>query len=127
MRWIFSSTDFGYIRYAICYKTSRPGSTCKIVLTLSKKTLALFSSPLATLTLKTFAAAPGPKPAITPVGRVLRPFALDVAGLAMSISIISGLLDGPGRVLNGVDGRAVICGVKLPRDVFGLILSRPRT
>ena len=40
------------------HKTSLPGSTCRIVLTLSRKLFARFSSPFAALTLNKFVAPP---------------------------------------------------------------------
>ena len=43
-----------YLSTTSDYSTSFPGSTCKIVFTLSKNTLARFSSPFAALMLKTF-------------------------------------------------------------------------
>lgn len=54
------------------YNISLPGSTCNIVFTLSKKTLARFSSPLDALTLKTLVASPAFDPTIMPGGGVSR-------------------------------------------------------
>ena len=92
------------------YNISLPGSTCKIVLTLSKNTLARFSSPFAALTLNTLVASPGFEPAIIPGGGIGIPFFAEEA-VPVKISYTSGSRRGPGFVVSGVLGNAVICGM----------------
>ena len=95
------------------YNISLPGSTCKIVLTLSKNTLARFSSPLAALTLNTFVASPEFEPAIIPGGGIGIPFFAAIAeeAVPVKISYTSGSRRGPGFLKSGVLGNAVICGI----------------
>lgn len=57
-----------YLSTTSDYSTNFPGSTCKMVFTLSKNTLARFSSPFAALTLKTFVDSAWSDPAIIPGG-----------------------------------------------------------
>ena len=95
------------------YNISLPGSTCKIVLTLSKNTLARFSSPFAALTLKTFVASSEFEPAIIPGGGIGIPLFAVVAeeAVPVKISYTSGSRRGPGFSESGVLGNAVICGI----------------
>ena len=58
---------------ALLYRINLPGSTCRMVLTLSRNVLTLFSSPFAALTLNTFVASPAFDPAIIPGGGIPSP------------------------------------------------------
>ena len=60
-------------------------------------------------------------------GEALRPFVVAEVGALVSKSMISGFLVGSfGVSWKGVSGKAVICGVKVPRDVLDDTVSRPR-
>ena len=108
------------------YNTKLPGSTCKMVFTLSRKTFALFSSPLGTVTLKTFV---DDSDLVLAPAKILGVLLSPRAGFVpVIISMISGCFKAelaPIRI--GADGSAVTCGVKLPLEVFTPILSRPST
>ena len=96
------------MRYIIIYSTSLPGSTCNIVFTLSRNTLALFSSPFGALTLKTFVAGAELDPATAPCGGTLRSSLGAEDFLLVSMSMISGFLDGSFRTGGLAKGSATI-------------------
>lgn len=110
------------------YSTNLPGSTCKTVFTLSKNTLALFSSPFAARTLKTFVEPPVFEPAIMPGGKNLVLLVEGVVDdLRVNISYTSDCLRGSALSVKGFVGNAVTCGVYPPLEVFVLTVCSPRT
>lgn len=118
-----------YYLSACCdYITNLPGSTCKRVFTLSKNTLARFSSPFAALTLKTFVDSPVFEPAVIPGGGI-PVFVVEgvVDGVPIKMLYMSGCLRGLALSIKGFVGNAVICGMYIPLEVFVLTLSSPRT
>ena len=70
---------------------SLPGSTCNIVFTLSRNTLARFSSPLGALTLKTLVAGAELDLATLSGRGIFMPGSRDVVFLPVSMSMMSGL------------------------------------
>lgn len=108
--------------------TSLPGSTCKMVFTLSRNTLARFSSPFAAPTLNTFVDSPVFEQAIVLSGGfpVFRVEAV-VEDLPVNMSYTSGCLRGPALSAEGFIGTAIICGMYLPLEVFMLTLLSPST
>ena len=79
-----------------------------MVFTLSKNTLARFSSPLGALTLKTLVAGAELDPATAPDGVFFTPGGGDVIFLPVSMSIISSLCGGALRIGGLANGSATI-------------------
>ena len=100
------------------YSTKLPGSTCKMVFILSRKTFALFSSPFTALTLKTFVDCVFKvdssifELAIIPCDCI--PVSINealVGDVRVNNSYTSGCLCGPALSVEGFIGNAAICGV----------------
>ena len=90
------------------YSMSLPGSTCNIVFTLSRNTLARFSSPLGALTLKTLVAGAELDPATAPGRGIFTLGVRDVDVLPISMSMMSGLCGGAFRTGGLAKGSATI-------------------
>jgi hypothetical protein len=100
-----------YKRYVmhvqVLQTTSLPGSISRTLLTRSRKTRPLFSSPLGTLTLNTFS---GPvTPSAAPTGRALVARAGDF--FEVRISNTSGFLKPGARVVEIVASRVLLCNL----------------
>lgn len=100
-----------YLSACSGYSTNLPGSTCKMVFTLSKNVLARFSSPFAALTLNTFVDSTGFELAIISGGEFLNPLVeAKVEDLPVNNSYTSGGFCSLALSMKGFAGSAVICG-----------------
>jgi hypothetical protein len=104
------------------YNTSLPGSSSSTLLTLPRKISALFSSPFCTFKLNTLTELESPAGGLALKLDKEDPVFLD------RISMMSRFRPDSLGAFGANEGRAVICGKKLPRTLCGLeTLSRPRT
>lgn len=109
------------------YSTNLPGSTCKIVFTLSKNTLARFSSPFDAPTLKTCVDRPIFESAVISGSAILVLFVKGIKeDLRVNISYTSDCLRGPALSVKGFIGSAVTCGMYLPLEAIELMSFSPR-
>ena len=104
-----AAIGMGYLSTCSDTSTNFPGSTCKMVFTLSKNDLARFSSPFAALTLKTFDKSPVFEPSIIP-GRGTSKTLVETEDVPVNISYTSGCLRKSALSMEGVSGSAETCG-----------------
>ena len=115
-----------YLSTCSHHRINLPGSTCKIVFTLSKKTLACFSFPFSALTLNKFVKSPVSESPLELGGGILvSPIELECVYSLVNTSYTSDCLRGSAFCVEGFTGSAVICGRYLPLRAFRPTLSSP--
>ena len=115
-----------YLSACSDHRINLPGSTCKIVFTLSKKTLACLSLPFSALTLNIFVESPvSESPWEIGGGILIFPIGMECEYSLVNTSYTSDRLRGSAFCVEGFAGSAVICGRYLPLGASRLSLSSP--